>query len=482
MFFALEATSSQPRIGMDSKAAPRSESTDSSVVFEQGYVDNAENCDFRNTLEEQSQKSEPERVDEKPIESEESDGRGNDQAVSDSETAEISGDVEAEASAGNQQEISKAMCGLPALDKLVELSQGKLAAVPGDAAEAVMAVAENIAAKQPIGEQLPAANAAKATQTQVQTTAEVNNAVRQMNGQNQSQQTDQTADGSAKSQSMAEIVEKAFTNVGQNETVEQGQQLKASIATNENTAAQVSSQANTEVKQNPAEQVKPESDQSVEGVKVEVTAEVAKPGGEQTGGKETLSQQGDTNGAAMAVNAVNTANEKSVDFAQAMQGQGAGDASKTATAASEQIQASISSSVKQGENELTVLLNPPELGRVMIKLQQQDGQLSGLLEFSKPETKSEIQQLLPQLVRNLQDAGVAVKKLDVVQSQVDNSSYQQGRDYTGQGQGDNQQQFGENNTSLYGSGYDWVTSGSTYSDSDTYSNSYINDDAMNVLV
>ncbi|MBN1796415.1 MAG: flagellar hook-length control protein FliK [Sedimentisphaerales bacterium] len=152
-------------------------------------------------------------------------------------------------------------------------------------------------------------------------------------------------------------------------------------------------------------------------------------------------------------------------------------------AVSEQIQASISNSVKQGENKITINLNPPELGRVSIKLQEENGQITGLLEFSKPETKSEVQQLLPQLVKSLQDSGVAVKKLDVVQTSIDNSTtYQQYRDNAAGEGAFNQQQFGQNQTGNIGSGYDWVTGKSDYTGDDYFAESYINDETMNVLV
>ncbi len=148
----------------------------------------------------------------------------------------------------------------------------------------------------------------------------------------------------------------------------------------------------------------------------------------------------------------------------------------------EQLQDSISNSVKQGQSELTVRLNPPELGRVIIKLQQENGQVTGSLEFSKAETKAEAQQLLPQLVRNLQDSGIAVKKLDVVQTQIDNSGQQQFREHVA---GDGlayQQQFGQGQSDNYGLGYDWTSAEPAYTGIESLSESYISDQAVNILV
>jgi len=83
----------------------------------------------------------------------------------------------------------------------------------------------------------------------------------------------------------------------------------------------------------------------------------------------------------------------------------------------ESIQSSLS---QQRENQqITVHLNPPELGKVFIKFQEQDAQIIGLLEVSKPQTRIEIQQALPQIIQNLQDSGIQVKRVEVVLSEAD---------------------------------------------------------------
>jgi len=81
--------------------------------------------------------------------------------------------------------------------------------------------------------------------------------------------------------------------------------------------------------------------------------------------------------------------------------------------AAQQVQESIAGSVRQGHRVVTVRLNPPELGKVTVKLQEQDNRVTGLLEVTKPETRAEIQQALPEMLRNLQQAGVQVRRLDV---------------------------------------------------------------------
>ncbi len=84
-----------------------------------------------------------------------------------------------------------------------------------------------------------------------------------------------------------------------------------------------------------------------------------------------------------------------------------------------QILESIHSSLSQkGQNQqITIRLNPPELGKVFIKFQEQDSQIIGLLEVSKAQTRIEIQQALPQIIQNLQDSGIQIKRLDVVLSE-----------------------------------------------------------------
>jgi flagellar hook-length control protein FliK len=88
-----------------------------------------------------------------------------------------------------------------------------------------------------------------------------------------------------------------------------------------------------------------------------------------------------------------------------------------------QILESVRTSLSQqgGDRQITVRLNPPELGKVFIRFQEQDNQLTGLLEVSKTQTRLEIEQALPQIIRNLTDCGVQIRRLDVVLSDGDRS-------------------------------------------------------------
>ena len=73
-------------------------------------------------------------------------------------------------------------------------------------------------------------------------------------------------------------------------------------------------------------------------------------------------------------------------------------------------------------------MNPPELGKVSVKFQEQGGELTGTLEVSKAQTRTEIEQVLPEIIRSLADSGVAIKRIEVVLSQNDESEQQASRD------------------------------------------------------
>jgi flagellar hook-length control protein FliK len=100
--------------------------------------------------------------------------------------------------------------------------------------------------------------------------------------------------------------------------------------------------------------------------------------------------------------------------------------SDTASDIGRQILDSIQSSLPgQGNNnQITVRLNPPELGQVVIKFQEKGSQLTGLLEFSNTQTRTEVEQALPHIIRTLADSGVEIKRLEVVLSNSSQSGNQ----------------------------------------------------------
>ena len=82
----------------------------------------------------------------------------------------------------------------------------------------------------------------------------------------------------------------------------------------------------------------------------------------------------------------------------------------------EQILESINSSSSQqaGTQQITIRLNPPELGKVFIKFEEQENQITGLLEVSKAQTRYEVEQALPHIIQNLADSGIQVRRLEVM--------------------------------------------------------------------
>jgi hypothetical protein len=91
----------------------------------------------------------------------------------------------------------------------------------------------------------------------------------------------------------------------------------------------------------------------------------------------------------------------------------AGNTNSTASIAS-QIQYNVQSSLNAGSNEIVIQLNPPELGRVEVKFTEDSAGLTGVLSVDKPMTKYEIQQSLPEIIQNLKEGGVDIKKIEVV--------------------------------------------------------------------
>ena len=121
---------------------------------------------------------------------------------------------------------------------------------------------------------------------------------------------------------------------------------------------------------------------------------------------------------------------------------------------------------QEGQNQqITVRLNPPELGKVFIKIQEQDNQITGLLEVSKTQTRIEIQQALPQIIRSLQDSGIQIKRLDVVLSEEEQPE-QEAKDRSlqngwAQQQDSTNSYMGGNNPNISGMD-EWLTNNNSY--------------------
>lgn len=110
--------------------------------------------------------------------------------------------------------------------------------------------------------------------------------------------------------------------------------------------------------------------------------------------------------------------EHSLDFTKVINitnPQGQTSSSGVSGSISEQIIESMRASLNQIDmpRQVMVRLEPPDLGNILVRFQEQEDEITGLLEFSKPEIKHEIEQILPQIIRTLADCGVQIKRLDV---------------------------------------------------------------------
>ncbi|UCD52091.1 MAG: flagellar hook-length control protein FliK [Phycisphaerales bacterium] len=108
------------------------------------------------------------------------------------------------------------------------------------------------------------------------------------------------------------------------------------------------------------------------------------------------------------------ASESTLTQADAVAGlEGSGEKSPVQSVG-EQILDSVQAALVRADKQVTVRLNPPELGSVTVRFQEDEGQITGVLEVSKDQTRQEVEQALPQVVRGLQEAGVPVWRLEVV--------------------------------------------------------------------
>jgi len=82
----------------------------------------------------------------------------------------------------------------------------------------------------------------------------------------------------------------------------------------------------------------------------------------------------------------------------------------------EQILSSVHASLARADKQVQIRLDPPELGSVLVRIAEQGDQIRGILEVSRDQTRREIEQALPQVLKGLQEAGVQVRRLEVVVS------------------------------------------------------------------
>jgi len=150
----------------------------------------------------------------------------------------------------------------------------------------------------------------------------------------------------------------------------------------------------------------------------------------------------------------------------------------------ESVQKSVS---QQGiDRQITIRLNPPELGKVVIKFQQHDSELTGLMEVSKNQTRVQIEQTLPQIMRNLADSGIQIKRLDVMLSNEEPSGHGTSLNQSLHNGGAQQQNSSHSgtpqNNQNYNQGYDWFAGNNSYHNLSEWQEAFVTDGSINMLI
>ncbi len=85
-----------------------------------------------------------------------------------------------------------------------------------------------------------------------------------------------------------------------------------------------------------------------------------------------------------------------------------------------QITESMQTAVRGSARELVVQLHPAELGRIAIRFRQDGDQLIGMIQVSQRQVRADIEQAIPQILQNLEQAGTQIRRIDVeIQSDSD---------------------------------------------------------------
>jgi len=152
----------------------------------------------------------------------------------------------------------------------------------------------------------------------------------------------------------------------------------------------------------------------------------------------------------------------------------------------EQIQASISGSLRQGDQQITINLHPPELGKILIRFQEQQDQITGLLEVEKIQTRYEIEHALPQIIENLRDSGIQIKRLEVMLPDAEQSEQEALKDQSLQN-GWAQQQDSANpglrgNNPDTGEINEWLTNNISYRNISELREAFVTGSSINMLI
>ena len=112
----------------------------------------------------------------------------------------------------------------------------------------------------------------------------------------------------------------------------------------------------------------------------------------------------------------------------------------SASTPSEQIIQNLQSNPVVPDRRINISLNPPELGRIRITFRQTDGEMTGLLEVEKAQTRYDVEKSLPQIIASLQENGVQLQRINVVLDEQSQSD-QHKNSFAGDFEGTEKQEF-----------------------------------------
>lgn len=149
---------------------------------------------------------------------------------------------------------------------------------------------------------------------------------------------------------------------------------------------------------------------------------------------------------------------------------------------SRQIQNSIALGVQQNSRQIVIRLDPPELGRVDIRFQEDSQGITGVLEVQKSQTRYDIQQAMPEIVRQLQDSGVQIKRVEVLlSSDADPETSEDQAFAEAQDQSLEQQQTPEQNRAHGDPSHGWASTDNQDPDHPAQAQ-YMSDQGLNLLI
>ena len=115
------------------------------------------------------------------------------------------------------------------------------------------------------------------------------------------------------------------------------------------------------------------------------------------------------------------------------------------SAIGQQVLTGINTAYSQQGKQLTINLNPPELGKVRLTVTEHNNQIRTVVKVEDPRTMADLQREAPLLVQRLSESGMEIRNLEIVLSNNNHASQSQSQQFAGaQHQWRNQQQAGDN--------------------------------------